>query len=77
MIRGRIINGVIKLDDSSNLPDGAEVRVELVEGANRHAAIALLDEWLEDRSGYDEEAWPELKTDLDKHRLSSRRLFNA
>jgi hypothetical protein len=25
----------------------------------------------------DEEAWPELKSDLDKHRLSARKLFNG
>ena len=35
----------------------------------------LLDEWLADESGYDEEAWPELKEALDRDRLSYRRLF--
>jgi hypothetical protein len=35
----------------------------------------LLDEWLADESGYDEEAWLELKEALDRDRLSYRRLF--
>ena len=40
-------------------------------------AIALLDQWLNDDSGYDEETWPELKKSLDRERLSNRRLFDA
>lgn len=39
------------------------------------AAIRLLEEWLADESGYDEETWPELKKTLDENRLSSRKLF--
>jgi hypothetical protein len=39
--------------------------------------IALLDEWLKDESGYDEETWPELKEALDRDRLSERKLFDA
>jgi hypothetical protein len=39
-------------------------------------AIRLLDEWMADESGYDEETWPELKTALDQDRLSSRRFFD-
>ena len=38
--------------------------------------IALLDKWLLDESGYDEETWPELKAALDRDRLSSRKLFD-
>jgi len=41
------------------------------------AAIALLDEWLQDESGYDEETWPELKEAFDRDRLSERKLFDA
>ncbi len=41
------------------------------------AVIALLDEWLHDESGYDEETWPELKEALDRDRLSERKLFDA
>lgn len=40
-------------------------------------AIALLDQWLFDDSGYDEETWPDLKEALEENRLSSRRLFDA
>ncbi len=40
-----------------------------------HPAIRLLEEWLADESGYDEETWPKLKKALDEDRLSSRRLF--
>ncbi len=36
------------------------------------AALKLLEEWLQDESGYDEETWPELKRD----RLSDRKLFD-
>jgi hypothetical protein len=38
-------------------------------------AIQLLEEWLADESGYDEEAWPELKAALERDRLSDRKLF--
>jgi hypothetical protein len=40
------------------------------------AILALLDEWLQDESGYDEETWPELKLSLDRDRLSKRKLFD-
>lgn len=36
---------------------------------------ALLDEWMADETGYDEETWPDLKEVLDRDRPSSRRLF--
>jgi len=32
------------------------------------AAIRLLDEWMADDSGYDEESWPDLKEALDRTR---------
>ncbi len=38
--------------------------------------IRLLDKWMADESGYDEETWPELKAALQRNRLSSRPLFN-
>jgi hypothetical protein len=54
-----------------------------VEQAHRSAApnesnvkaIQLLEEWLTDESGYDEETWPELKAALERDRLSDRKLF--
>jgi hypothetical protein len=39
----------------------------------------LLDEWMADESGYDEEAWPELKEALDRNRREAgqyRNLFD-
>jgi len=36
-------------------------------------ALALLEEWLTDTSGYDEQAWPRLLNNLDIHRLSERK----
>ena len=44
----------------------------------RHAAaIALLDEWLSDDSGYDETTWPDLKEGIEKSRTSTRTRFDA
>ena len=43
----------------------------------RRAVIALLDEWMADESGYDEEMWPQIQAALERDRLSSRRLFNG
>lgn len=40
------------------------------------AAIQLLDEWLADESGYDEEVWPRVKAAIEENRLSYRRRFN-
>lgn len=41
-------------------------------------AIQLLDEWMADESGYDEQTWTELKEALDRERdhVSARRLFS-
>lgn len=35
----------------------------------------LLDEWMADDSGYDEEAWPELKEGLDRNCSEYRKHF--
>ncbi len=40
------------------------------------AILALLNEWLQDESGYDEDTWPELKAALDRDRLPTRKLFD-
>lgn len=40
------------------------------------ACIQLVNEWLADESGYDEEAWPKLKQLLEENRSSDRSLFN-
>jgi hypothetical protein len=43
-----------------------------------HPAITLIEEWLKDESGYDEETWPALKKALDEERdrVGARRLFD-
>jgi hypothetical protein len=38
---------------------------------------AMLQEWLGDTSGYDEQVWPELKSALERNRTSARRLFDG
>ena len=43
--------------------------------ATAEAAIALIEKWLADESGYDEQIWPGLMRNLEKQRLSSRKLF--
>lgn len=40
------------------------------------AAIALLDKWLADESGYDEKTWPVVKQALQEGRSSGRKLFD-
>ena len=47
------------------------------DGDDHDPVIQLIEEWLADDSGYDEEAWPELKAALDRDRLSSRKLFDG
>jgi len=44
--------------------------------AQRQAAIRLIDRWLADDSGYDEEVWPILKETIEENRLSYRKRFN-
>jgi hypothetical protein len=41
----------------------------------RKRLSALLDEWLADDSGYDEETLPDLKRNLNLNRGSGRKLF--
>ncbi|MEP7337406.1 MAG: hypothetical protein ABI977_06640 [Acidobacteriota bacterium] len=55
------------------------VEIELVPEEHRLknlACIELINEWLADESGYDEEAWPKLKQLLEENRSSNRSLFN-
>jgi hypothetical protein len=40
-------------------------------------AIALLDEWLADATGYDHEVWPEIKRTIEENRSSYRLRFNG
>ena len=36
-------------------------------------AIALVETWLADKSGYDQRVWPRLARAIEQNRLSSRR----
>lgn len=49
--------------------------VDLDYDARADAVMRLLDGWMADESGYDEETWPLLKKLLDEDRPSARKLF--
>ncbi|WP_404789336.1 hypothetical protein [Altericista sp. CCNU0014] len=51
--------------------------LESLTAEQRDRAIAMLNEWMHDKSGYDEAAWPELKEALNRERdaVGARRLF--
>lgn len=55
-----------------------EEGTKIVTRSSTRAAevIRLLDEWMADASGYDENTWSKLKKALDQNRLSSRKLFD-
>lgn len=59
---------------SEALPSQADSGSRRRRQPNR-AALRLLEEWLNDESGYDEQTWPELKQALEENRSSGRRLF--
>jgi hypothetical protein len=55
-----------------------EVSVDADMAARRQkneAARLLLQEWLRDDSGYDEEVWPKVKQIIEDNRLSPRKRF--
>jgi excisionase family DNA binding protein len=56
---------------SGGRPKGAP----LTQREGNERAIQLLDEWMADESGHDEEYWPKLKAVLEQDHLSSRPLF--
>lgn len=43
---------------------------------DRAAAITLIESWLQDSSGYDEEVWPVLQAEIEANRLSRRTRFH-
>jgi hypothetical protein len=51
--------------------------LEPLTAEQKDKAIAMLDEWMHDESGYDKAAWPELKKALNRERdlVGARRLF--
>lgn len=44
-------------------------------GNGNQRAIDLVEGWLDDDSGYDEENWPRVKARIEENRLSYRRRF--
>jgi hypothetical protein len=54
---------------------GPSAPAQIREPADPKAIFQLLDEWLADESGYDEEVWPQLKAALERNRQGSRSLF--
>jgi hypothetical protein len=43
------------------------------QAAKNEAVLRLVRAWMADESGYDEEAWPALKTAMEEDRLSPRK----
>jgi len=56
------------------VPQNGRTLQALISAKNRRLK-KLIQSWLDDESGYDEETWPWLKTALEEDRLSARRLF--
>jgi|GEM_PF-2235913 len=50
--------------------------IKPVRRLKNKVAIQLLQSWLEDESGYDEEVWPKAKNAIEENRLSIRKKFN-
>jgi predicted DNA-binding antitoxin AbrB/MazE fold protein len=82
-------HGVFKPIGNPMLAEGQRVRIvstpfstqlpNITEDEERiEKTIRLLDEWMADESGYDEETWPEIKAALNRERdnVSARRLFD-
>ena len=47
-----------------------------IQCQKNEAARRLLQEWLADDSGYDEDVWPEVKQLIEENRLSPRKRFS-
>jgi len=52
------------------------VKLSRSESSRVRKIKQLFDEWLEDSSGYDEKAWPELKRALNENHSKSHKLFD-
>lgn len=65
---------------SSTATDTAKLNEKLtreVRKAKVESLIQLLNEWLEETSGYDEETWPALMEGIEASRLSHRNRFRV
>ncbi len=65
---------------TTSMPHGASAErlLKPLSLERRNRAIALLDEWMADESGYDEATWPELRKALNCNReaIGAERLFD-
>jgi excisionase family DNA binding protein len=61
---------------TANGSESSPFEAPLTEQERAERAIQLLDEWMADESGHDEEYWPKLKAVLEQDHLSSRPLFS-
>ncbi len=50
--------------------------IQTIFKTRNEKAIALIDDWIADDSGYDERVWPQLKESIETNRLSERNRFN-
>lgn len=64
------------LANVSVAPDASLTARQALRLGDTAAAIALLEAWLDDRSGYDEAVWPQVKAAMEENRLSDRKLFS-
>lgn len=66
-------------EDANTESDIAVLDDPAIEDLRRRndAVMRLLDEWMADESGYDEETWPLLKEALnqERERVGARKLF--
>ena len=49
---------------------------DIATGKDVESRMQLLDEWMNDESGYDEKNWPEIRSAIEKNRFSLRRRFH-
>jgi hypothetical protein len=59
----------------SLVTEAADSRAVEAHSARNEGAIHLLESWLNDASGYDEQVWPVLKEAIENDRLSHRKRF--
>jgi hypothetical protein len=48
-----------------------------IRAMKNEAAIRLIESWLEDESGYDEDVWETVKNTIEENRLSARKRFDG
>ncbi len=77
MVKQAAYSLVIPVPLSSGLRRREEVSPVARQTVKNQAAIQLINQWLADESGYDEEAWPILKQTIEENRLSTRKRFHG